>query len=51
VHHHPGTAIDDGWLVGRYGDPAEVEIQHFLWPSWPVLLEAEGGITPVIHDE
>jgi hypothetical protein len=51
VHAHPGSAIDDGWLVGRYGDPAEVEIQHAMWPTWPILLEPEGGITPVIAEE
>jgi hypothetical protein len=51
VHAHPSTSIDEGWLCGRYGDPAEIEVRHFMWPTWPVLLEDGGGITPVIDDE
>jgi 5-methylcytosine-specific restriction endonuclease McrA len=51
VHMHPGISIDEGWLLSRYNEPAEVEVKHFLWPSWPVLLEEGGGFTPVIDDE
>jgi len=51
VHAHPSTSIDEGWLCGRYADPAEIPVQHAMWPSWPVLLEWAGGITPVIDDE
>ena len=51
AHHNPSQAVDEGWLVSRYADPAQVQVRHVLWPTWPVLLEAEGGITPVIPDE
>lgn len=51
VHAHPSAAIDEGWLLSRYDDPAEVEILHALWPAGPILLEPEGGIKIVIPDE
>ncbi len=38
VHMHPSVSLDEGWLVGRYGDAEEVPIQHILWPAGPVLL-------------
>lgn len=50
AHHNPGQAIEEGWLVGRYADPATEEIQHWLWPATPILLESGGGIILVIPD-
>jgi hypothetical protein len=50
VHMHPSISVDEGWLCSRYGVPEEVPVRHKMWPSWPVLLEAGGGITPVIDD-
>jgi len=51
VHNKPAHAVDEGWLLSRYDDPAVVPVAHHMWPSWPVLLEDGGGITPVIDDE
>lgn len=44
VHHHPAAAIELGYLVSRYADPADVRINHWLWPAYPVWLEPGGGI-------
>jgi hypothetical protein len=41
VHMHPSTSIDEGWLCGRYGDPAETPIRHFLWPGGLIVLTDE----------
>jgi hypothetical protein len=51
VHMHPGTSVDEGWLCGRYADPAEIEVRHNMWPAGPVLLEAGGGIRIVLPDD
>jgi len=50
AHLHPAEALGEGWLVGRYQDPSEVPVQHYLWPAGPVLLEPGGGITIHIPD-
>ncbi len=44
AHHHPGAAMDEGWIVSRYRDAAEVRVNHWLWPAYPVWLEDDGGI-------
>jgi hypothetical protein len=51
VHMHPATSIDEGWLCGRYADPAEIEVQHWMWPAGPILLDPDGGVILVIPDE
>lgn len=44
VHVNPALALEQGWIVSRYGDPAEVKIEHHMWPAYPIWLEPEGGI-------
>lgn len=38
VHAHPLKAQEEGWLVTRTLDPAEVQVSHVLWPAYPVWL-------------
>lgn len=45
VHNHPEEALEQGWLTGRYQDPAEVPIRHSMWPAGLILLtEDNAGI-------
>jgi hypothetical protein len=51
VHMHPTISIDEGWLCGRYGDPAEVPVDHNLWPAGPVLLTDDRAGIEIYTDE
>lgn len=52
VHHNPGRALEEGWLVGRYDDPALVHIQHSLWPGVRILLTEEcAGVKIWLEDD
>lgn len=51
AHMYPQKAMEEGWLVSRYDDPLTIPVKHWMWPTWPVLLDADGGIIPVIPDE
>ena len=51
VHMNPAAAVDEGWLCGRYADPSEIEVQHWMWPAGPILLDPDGGVILVIPDE
>lgn len=44
VHGNPEQAMEQGWLVSRYADPAGVPVVHWMWPAGPVLLAGDGGI-------
>jgi hypothetical protein len=51
VHGHPAEALEQGWLTGRYQDPAEIPVAHTLWPAGPVLLTDEcAGIQIVVTE-
>jgi len=43
VHMHPEQSLDEGWLTGRYQDPAEVPIRHAMWPAGLILLTDENA--------
>ena len=38
AHVNPSAARDEGWIVLRTSDPAEIPVSHILWPAGPVLL-------------
>lgn len=51
VHAHPAEAMEYGWTVRRGADPADVRINHWLWPAYPVWLEPDGGIRLLAETE
>jgi hypothetical protein len=50
VHTHPEEALEQGWLSGRYQDPAEVPLMHVLWPAGLVLLTDEYAGIKILTD-
>lgn len=50
AHANPRAAQDEGWVVSRSTDPAQVPVGHFAWPAGPVLLLQDGGIQIWIPD-
>lgn len=44
VHRNPDEARNGGWLLRGTDDPAQAEVDHWLWPAGPVFLEDDGGI-------
>lgn len=51
IEANPDAARVDGWWVDAHQDPREVPIKLYVWPSWRVLLDDEGMVTPVHEDE
>jgi len=52
AHHNREAARDEGWIVLRTSDPAEVPITHVLWPAGPVLLTDENaGVQVWVKDD
>lgn len=51
VHAHPELALEQGWLTGRYQDPALIPVNHILWPAGPVLLTEERTGVKIWQDE
>jgi len=41
VHRNPSAAREEGWVVLRTSEPAEIPVQHILWPAGLVLLTDE----------
>lgn len=42
AHNHPGEALEQGWLVASWDDPAGIPVRHWLWPAGPVSLLPDG---------
>lgn len=51
VHGHPELALEQGWLTGRYQDPAEAPVTHALWPAGPVLLTEDNAGIEIWQDD
>ena len=51
VHDHPELALEQGWLTGRYQDPALIPVTHVLWPAGPVLLTGDNAGIQIWQEE
>jgi len=51
AHHNPGAARDEGWIVLRTSDPAEIPVRHHLWPGGRILLTDERAGVAIYQEQ
>lgn len=51
VHANPRRAREEGWVVVRTSDPAQIPVKHVLWPGGPVLLTEENAGIEIWQEE
>lgn len=45
AHRHPADATEEGWIVRADTDPAVRQVDHWMWPAGPILLNGDGSVT------